>query len=613
MVEVLWCEGVLFTLAVACGQDTVHWPTLVAVELMAVLWLVALGVARAYLEGGRIEWAVAGVAYALLLTVAARLVAWPMARPAVGVEAMAALVLAFIYLSRRWLIPVMACVAVLGAALALPGRPVESIPTLLFPNWLLSAATAQSYAISVLLLLGALWDYRQRASSLLLYNERALRQAEGVAEQNRRLQALTAAMVRPMSVADLLTVAVEQRTSILRASMAWAHLAGEGGHLELVANHGLEPHSGSLLGQAMLTLASPALAAQQNGQAVWLENRQAFALAYGQLAAQPGAASIASMVSLPLQLEDQQLGVMTLAFAEPTRWSRSERRLLSTAASLLAQALERSRLHEAEVQAHSKLQHLATDLRRALRVREEFLMVAGHELRTPLAALQLQLQSMHRRMGDGAEAPQLARWRQKVGRAVDHTLRLGRLVDTLLEVSQISGGPMTLHRERLDLADLARECVDLVHEPASRSGSVLQVHADVSVEGFWDRRRLEQVLINLLGNAIKYGNGKSVLVAVHEQEEDAVVSVTDHGIGIVPADLERIFGKFERAVSERHYGGLGVGLWVTQQIIEAHAGQIHVTSECGGGSVFTVHLPRWQTGSVEPPPMRAQPEQSAHE
>ena len=612
MVEVLWCEGMLFTLAVACGQATVHWHTLVAVELLAVVWLAVLGVARAYLEAGRIEWAVAGVSYALLAMVAARLVAWPMARPAVGVEAVAALVLAFIYLSRRWLAPVLGCVTILGVALALPGRPVDSIPSLLFPNWLLCAATVQSYAISVLLVLGALWDYRQRWSSLLHYNQRALSQAEGVAEQNRRLQALTAAMVRPMSVAELLTVAVEQRTSILRATIAWAHLADERGALQLVASHGLEEH-GVALGESMLVLASPVLAAQQLGHAVWLENRQAFSLAYGQLAAQPGAASVAALVSLPLLLEDQQLGVMTLAFAEPVRWSRSERRLLSTAASLLAQALERSHLHEAEVVAHAKLQHLATDLRRALRVREEFLMVAGHELRTPLAALQLQLQSMHRRMGDCPEASGLSVWRQKLGRAVDHTLRLGHLVDTLLEVSQLSGGPMRLHRERLDLADLLRESADLVHEPASRSGSALHLDADLSVEGFWDRRRLEQVLVNLLGNAIKYGDGQPVEVRLREEGEHAVMSVADHGIGIVPADLDRIFGKFERAVSERHYGGMGVGLWVTRQIIQAHGGHIHVTSAIGCGSVFTVHLPRWETGAIEAPAARPQLEQVLHD
>lgn len=610
IVEVLGCEAMVFTLVVACGEATVHWPTLVAVELLALFWLGLLGFARTYLEAGRIEWAVSGLCYGLLATVAARLAAWPLARPAVGVEAVVALVLAFIYLSRRWLLPVVACVGVLVAALALPGRPIASIPTLHFPAWLLSLATAHSYTTSVLLVLGALWDYRQRWRSLLHHNQRALSQAEGGAEQNRRLQALTAAMVRPMSVAELLTVAVEQRTSLLRATTAWAHLVDEHGALQLEASHGVREH-GAPLGEAMLQLSSPVLAAQQLGQPVWLENRQALALAYGQLAAHAGAQGVGALVALPLLLEDQPLGVMTLAFAEPMRWSRSERRLLSTAASLLAQAVERSRLHEAEVLAHARQQHLAADLQRALRVREEFLMVAGHELRTPLAALQLQLQSMHRRMGDAAEV--LQPWRHKIGRAVDHTLRLGHLVDTLLEVSQFSGGPLRLHRERLDLADLLQESVDLVHEPATRSGSVLRIQAEASLEGLWDRRRLEQVLVNLLGNAIKYGEGRPVEVTLRELGDDAVLSVADQGIGIVPADLDRIFGKFERAVSERHYGGMGVGLWVTRQIIEAHGGHIHVTSAAGRGSVFTVTLPRWETGAVEAPFGRLPREQVAHD
>ena len=127
---------------------------------------------------------------------------------------------------------------------------------------------------------------------------------------------------------------------------------------------------------------------------------------------------------------------------------------------------------------------------------------------------------------------------------------------------------------------------------AHDAGSELKLRSEGPVVGLWDPERIDSVITNLLGNAIKYGEGKPITVGVDDLGGEARITVHDVGIGIAPEDQERIFGRFERAVSIRHYGGFGVGLWISRQIVEAHGGRIEVTSAPGGGSVFAVVLPK---------------------
>jgi len=222
----------------------------------------------------------------------------------------------------------------------------------------------------------------------------------------------------------------------------------------------------------------------------------------------------------------------------------------------------------------------------AVRARDDFLSIASHELRTPLTPLRLQVQILRRLLTNGG-----ALARDKLAGSLDtlerQTERLGRLVSDLLDVSRITAGKLTLHRERLDLADLAREVVER-YAGASRSRIGLQTE---SAPGHWDRARLEQVATNLLANAIKYGQGKPIDVSVGLKEGIALLAVRDRGIGIAAADVERIFGRFERAASASSYGGLGLGLYIAQQIAAAHGGRISVESAPGRGSVFRVSLP----------------------
>lgn len=225
----------------------------------------------------------------------------------------------------------------------------------------------------------------------------------------------------------------------------------------------------------------------------------------------------------------------------------------------------------------------------AVEARDHFLSVASHELRTPLTSLQLQVQSMlrgARREGRSDDAEQ--RKLQSIDR---HVLRFARLIEQLLDVSKITSGKLELQRERVDLATLVQEMVVRFEADLHRAGCAVTVRSPDSVVGDWDRFRVEQVVANLLSNAIKYGAGTPIVVEVEEAYGVARLRVHDRGIGIEPKDQERIFQRFERAVSDAHYGGLGLGLWIVRQTLEAQGGRISVDSTPGHGTTFTVELP----------------------
>jgi signal transduction histidine kinase len=236
----------------------------------------------------------------------------------------------------------------------------------------------------------------------------------------------------------------------------------------------------------------------------------------------------------------------------------------------------------------SRQEVLAEGLREAVLARDEFLSIASHELKTPLAAFRLQLDLINRELG----ADSLQRVRPRISSAGRQVQRLHQLVETLLDVSQLSTGRLTLHPEELDLSQLMAEMVERMREELERAGSQVTLEAQAPVVGRYDRLRIEQLMTNLLSNAARYGQGRPVEVRVYEVPDAVLLTVKDHGLGIAPEDTRRIFERFERAVPGRHYGGLGLGLWVARQVVEAHGGRIQVDSAPGQGSTFTVELPR---------------------
>ena len=174
-------------------------------------------------------------------------------------------------------------------------------------------------------------------------------------------------------------------------------------------------------------------------------------------------------------------------------------------------------------------------------------------------------------------------------------VRLEQLVEALLDVSRLMEGRLQLSPEEVDLGALATDTVESLAETALHAGSALNLHCASDVVGRWDRLRIGQVITNLVSNAIKFGRAHPIDVDVDVEtngDRAARLRVRDSGIGIPPEQRKRIFDRFERAPAERHYPGLGLGLWIAKQIVDASNGTITVDSEVGVGSTFTVRLPR---------------------
>lgn len=234
-------------------------------------------------------------------------------------------------------------------------------------------------------------------------------------------------------------------------------------------------------------------------------------------------------------------------------------------------------------------------LQRTLRARDEFLSAASHELRTPITTLSLQTDGLLSLPGAGTNGGRRAtddRMLRRLKAIRRQVVRLNQLVDQLLDVSRLIEGRLELRPEQVDLQALVIEAIDLMRESATQAGSPVLLRLRPEVVGLWDRVRIGQVITNLLSNAIKFGCGRPIEVELDADENLARVQVRDAGEGILPQEQERIFQRFERATSVQRHPGLGLGLWICKQIVDASHGKISVQSEPGHGSTFSVELPR---------------------
>ena len=252
----------------------------------------------------------------------------------------------------------------------------------------------------------------------------------------------------------------------------------------------------------------------------------------------------------------------------------------------------RNQAEAARLVAANERERLLEELEKAVAARDQFLALASHELRTPLSTMMLLIDGFVEAVtvdGSGTPAAQIAQHLPMLKRQVE---RLGTLVLEMLAVSRITGGGLDLVPAPVDLAAIVREVVERFGLEIDRRHMTVEVHAGVPVVGMWDGARLDQVVTNLLSNALKFGAGRPVEISVRPEAERAVLTVRDHGIGIAPQIRSKIFGPFSGAVSTRHHAGLGLGLWITHQIVRASGGSIIVDSRSDEGSTFTVELPR---------------------
>jgi signal transduction histidine kinase len=264
-------------------------------------------------------------------------------------------------------------------------------------------------------------------------------------------------------------------------------------------------------------------------------------------------------------------------------------RLGRHAAEELAEANERATKVRLEL-AHETAARAAAEA--AVQAREEFLSVAAHELKTPLTAMMLEMELLNRGAKQKGSSSSLPLERLK-----RTTQRIANLVEKLLDISRMVGGRLELQREPADLGAMVKESCAKCEEVLERAGCTLTVSVEAGIWTEIDRTRVEQIVENLLSNAAKYAKGTPVEVRVSRDRGGVVMQVADHGIGIAPEDQERIFERFQRAASSRHYGGLGLGLWIVRQFVEQMGGTVKVESRLAEGSTFEVWLPLDEQGS----------------
>ncbi len=265
---------------------------------------------------------------------------------------------------------------------------------------------------------------------------------------------------------------------------------------------------------------------------------------------------------------------------------KSQEELMASHIELERRVLERTQ----------ELESANTRLADAVQARDEFLSIASHELKTPLTPLKLQLQSFLRQLDSDKITQARIEQAQRLAASSNRQInRITRLVDDLLDVSRISAGQLNLNREEVDLRDLVAEAIERYTPQIQKAECQVEIFAPEPVTGHYDRLRMEQVVINLITNALKYAPGRPIFISVEEFKTDetpcARLLVRDEGIGIAPENLSRIFNRFERAGTSCNVGGLGLGLYITRQIVEAHGGTIHAQSDWGKGATFVVELP----------------------
>jgi signal transduction histidine kinase len=260
------------------------------------------------------------------------------------------------------------------------------------------------------------------------------------------------------------------------------------------------------------------------------------------------------------------------------------------ALSIQLQALERGRREQEALL--DELRNTQSELQRAVTMRDEFMSIVSHELRTPLNGLILETQLRKLQLGKGnMDAFSLDKLKAMNARDERQIMSLIRLIEDMLDISRISTGRLSIRPAQFDLSQLVRNVVENFSTRFALSQCSISLDADQAVLGCWDEFRVEQVITNLLTNAMRYGRGEPVHIRVYADQDAAYIAVRDHGIGIKEEDQQRIFLQFERASDSAVMSGLGLGLYISEQIVRAHQGCIRLQSTPGEGSCFEVVLP----------------------
>lgn len=283
------------------------------------------------------------------------------------------------------------------------------------------------------------------------------------------------------------------------------------------------------------------------------------------------------LVAFSIQSGGALKGAYFFLSKDPNGFDSRKLEVLSEFTKLCTNAFENAKLNE--------------NLREAVQSRDEFISVASHELKTPLTSLQLRLQILERQLPEGAVVK--TENLQNLFYCLEQIRKLDHLIDQLFDTTAIRNGKVQLKRTTCDLSFQITEVCKRFQSEAGEKGVRLDIVANDSILGNWDPVRLDQIISNLVSNSIKYGNGKPVVISSEKAEntKKAKLIVQDHGVGIPEKNQRNIFDRFTRVPSEKGTPGLGLGLYICHQLVQAHGGTIEVKSKEGQGSTFTVTLP----------------------
>jgi signal transduction histidine kinase len=298
---------------------------------------------------------------------------------------------------------------------------------------------------------------------------------------------------------------------------------------------------------------------------------------------------VRSVVVVPIR-RGNPIGAIGNYWARPREPSSREVDLLQSLADGAATAIASVQLLEGLQRSLEQERMARLEVDRQLSLRDEFISIASHELKTPLTPVLIHLQVLQKLLGGSALAPpRPEKLVQSVNSIEKQLRRFALLVENLLDVSRIRLGKLQIRFEPgVDLGEVIEKTAGQFQ---GVSPSVIDLRLEGDLKGNWDRMRLEQVVTNLMSNAIRYGEGKRILVGARNDGDSVEIFCRDEGVGIPKDAQEKIFQRFERVSKIESYGGLGLGLFIVRQIVSQHGGSIWVESEPGKGSTFLVRLP----------------------
>jgi signal transduction histidine kinase/HAMP domain-containing protein len=397
-------------------------------------------------------------------------------------------------------------------------------------------------------------------------------------DRTNRLQSITESFSEALTPDQVFEVVFKQAFEVMEAATGSIVLLSEDkNHLELKRLAGFSEDIFKKWQRFPLSTDVPIAEAIRSGTPMFLMSTDL--TKYTQLEKRKPEDKNYAIAYLPLIIEGKSLGALSFSFPTSKNFDQPQRGFMIALARQCAQAIHRSQLFD--------------DAKKAIEVRDEFLSIASHELRTPLTPLKMQIQSIARQInndpGSTLTPERLIRMVETSDRQIS---RLSILIDDLLDVTRISSGKLSLNKEFFSMKEMIIDVVSQYAHQFKYSQSVVEVDIEDDMVGFWDKVRIEQVIINLLTNAAKYAPKQAILAKITTHGDMVKVQVTDKGPGITKENHERIFKRFERVSDKQNIGGLGLGLYICKQIVEAHHGKIYVESIPGSGATFTVELPK---------------------